>query len=309
MLNAEQIYKVLHERNSVQRRLARATFELWQRLGFHVVGDHFYDPVPNTHTIRDTYVNGPRELPAITVNWPSLVLDACALLDTNIDDYLQHRTTFGYVEHNFYFAGIDALYYYSFIRTRQPKRIVEIGQGFSTRIALSALTQNASVTKTPPELISIDPYSRLAPQITAAIRYSTIKHSLQETGRDITGMLSEGDLLFVDSSHVFKFGSDVKFLFEFVYPCLDVGVILHIHDIFTPFDYPVDWMTKEKRFWNEQYFLESFLSYNKNFRIEAAVHSLARDGAVDRLLSNRNLGPDVVRREGTSLYLRRTDSA
>ena len=308
MLNAEKIYKVLHERNSVQRRLARATFEFWQRLGFHVVGDHFYDPIPNTQTVRDTYVNGPRELPAITVNWPSLVLDACALLDTNVDNYLKHRAAFGYVENNFYFTGVDALYYYSFIRTKKPKRIIEIGQGFSTRIALAALTQNASVERMMPELITIDPYSRLTTQMPTALRYSTIKQSLQETGRDIPGMLSAGDLLFVDSSHVFKFGSDVKFLFEFIYPCLDVGVILHIHDIFTPFDYPIDWMTKEKRFWNEQYFLESFLSYNRNFRIEAAVHYLARDGAVDRLLSNRNLGPDVVRREGASLYLTRTGS-
>jgi hypothetical protein len=89
-------------------------------------------------------VNGLRELPAITVNWPSLVLDACALLDAKVDDYLQHRAAFGYVEINFYFAGIDALYYYSFIRTKKPKRIIEIGQGFSTRIALAALTQNAS---------------------------------------------------------------------------------------------------------------------------------------------------------------------
>ena len=96
-------------------------------------------------------------------------------------------------------------------------------------------------------------------------------------------------------------------MLEFVYPCLDVDVILHIHDVFTPFDYPIGWMTKEKRFWNEQYFLEIFLSYNRNFRIEAGVHYRARDGAVDRLLSNRNLGPDIVRREGASLYLTRTD--
>jgi hypothetical protein len=307
MLKAEQIYKIFHERNSVQRRLAGATFELWQHLGFHVVGDHFYDPIPNTHTVRDTYVNGPRKPPAITVNWPSLALDACALMDTNIDNYLQHRAAFGYVENNFYFTGIDALYYYSFILTKKPKRIIEIGQGFSTRIALAALTQNVNVDEPAPELITIDPYSRLTPQTTTDLRYSTIKMSLQETGRDIPGMLSAGDLLFVDSSHVFKFGSDVQFLFEFVYPCLNVGVILHIHDIFTPFDYPIDWMTKEKRFWNEQYFLESFLSYNRNFRIEAAVHYLARDGAADRLLSNRNLGPDVVRREGASLYLTRKE--
>lgn len=307
MLNAEQIYKILHERNSVQRKLASATFEIWQRFGFHLVGDHFYDPVPNTNTIREMYTPGPRELPAISANWPSFVSDTCVLMGSYAEDYLRSRATFGYVENNFYFNGLDALYYYSFIRKRRPQRIIEIGQGFSTRIALAALTQNADTCEKPPALISIDPYSRLAVEPPKMVRYSIIKKSLQQIDKDIPGMLAGGDILFVDSSHVFKFGSDVQSLFEKVYPRLISGVFVHIHDIFTPFDYPIHWMLKEKRFWNEQYFLESFLSFNRDFRIEAPIHYLARDGAADRMLTERNCGPDIIRREGASLYLRRTN--
>jgi hypothetical protein len=66
-------------------------------------------------------------------------------------------------------------------------------------------------------------------------------------------------------------------------------------------------MVKSKQFWNEQYFLKAFLSFNTDFKIEAAVHYLARDGAADRLLSERNYGPEVVKREGASLYIRRTN--
>jgi hypothetical protein len=114
----------------------------------------------------------------------------------------------------------DALYYYSFIRKLKPRRIVEIGQGFSTRIALAALTQNLDAEQAAPELISIDPYARLATETSTAFRFSVIKKPLREVGNDVPGMLAAGDLLFVDSSHVFKFGSDVQLLFEHVYACV-----------------------------------------------------------------------------------------
>jgi hypothetical protein len=306
VFNAEEIYKILHEKNSVQRRLARTTFDIWQRLGFHLVGDHFYDPVPNTNTIKKTYTTEPREL-AISVNWSSLVSNAYTLIGLHTDDYVENRAAFGYVETNYYFYGIDALYYYSFIREQRPHRIIEIGQGFSTRIALAALAQNARTQETTPELISIDPYSRLTLHTPEMVKYLTMKRPLQDIYKDIPGMLADGDLLFVDSSHVFKFGSDVQLLFEYVYPQIVTNVFVHIHDIFTPFHYPLDWMVKRKQFWNEQYFLESFLSFNTDFKIEAALHYLARDGAADRLLSERNYGPDIIRRDGASLYIRRTN--
>jgi Methyltransferase domain len=305
MLNAEQIFKVFHEKNAVQRRVARATFGFWQRLGFHVVGDHFYDPIPNTGTIREAYVSVPRELPAITVDWTSLASDACALMDSFVEDYVRNRAAFGYVENNNYFNGLDALYYYSFIRRMRPPRIIEIGQGFSTRIALAALSQNAGVDEALPELITIDPYSRLTAQKPTIVKYEVVTQPLQEIGKDIPSMLAAGDLLFIDSSHVFKFGSDVQLLFERIYPLLVAGVSVHIHDIFTPYDYPIAWMIKIKRFWNEQYFLESFLSHNADFRVRVPLHYLARSGVSDRMLSAQNLDPGVVRRHGQSLYLTR----
>jgi len=307
MLNGEQIYKILHEKNSVQRRFARGTFDIWQQLGFHIVGDHFYDPVPNTSTVRKTYSAEPRELP-IAVNWSSLVSDARTLLESYVEDYLENRASFGYVENNHYFRGIDAFYYYSLIREQRPQRIIEIGQGFSTRIALAALAQNARTQETIPELISIDPYSRLALRPPQMVKYVVIKRTLQETDKNVAKILTSGNLLFVDSSHMFKFGSDVQFLFERVYPFIESNVSVHIHDIFLPFHYPLDWMVKSKRFWNEQYFLESFLSFNTDFKIEAAMHYFARDGAADRMLSERNYGPDIVNRQGSSLYIRRTSA-
>ena len=130
MLDAEKAYKLLHEKNSVQRKLARLTFEFWQRLGFHLVGDHFYDPIPNTKTIEITYNQDLRELPALSVYWSTLVPEACTLMELYLEEFVSNRQIFGYREDNYYFYGLDALYYYSFIRKWQPERIVEIGQGF-----------------------------------------------------------------------------------------------------------------------------------------------------------------------------------
>src|SRR5215469_3054637 len=91
MLDREQVYKLLHERHSLQRRIARATFPLWQRLGFHVVGDHFHDPIPNTKQVRRGYVTTQRALPALAIDWPSCDTVATDLIEAHLDDYLRER--------------------------------------------------------------------------------------------------------------------------------------------------------------------------------------------------------------------------
>src|SRR5262249_46442361 len=77
----------------------------------------------------------------------------------------------------------------------------------------------------------------------------------------------QNDILFIDSSHVFRVDSDVRFLFLEVLPRLNPGVLIHIHDIFLPYDYPRDWIVKEHRFWNEQYLLHAFLLFNRAFEV------------------------------------------
>ncbi|MEJ2618154.1 MAG: hypothetical protein P8Z35_24570, partial [Ignavibacteriaceae bacterium] len=83
---------------------------------------------------------------------------------------------------------------------------------------------------------------------------------------DIYKSLNEGDILFVDSSHIVKLGSDVNFIISEVFPILKKGVIVHIHDIFYPFQYPQKWFM-EGRAWNEAYFIKAFLQYNDTFSI------------------------------------------
>ena len=79
--------------------------------------------------------------------------------------------------------------------------------------------------------------------------------------------LRENDILFIDSSHVCKIGSDVQFEFLEILPRLAPGVVVHVHDIFLPFEYPKTWVKDWHRFWNEQYLLQAFLCGNREFEV------------------------------------------
>ena len=303
--DSERRYKLLHEKHAVHRMVARATFEFWQRLGFHVAADHFYDPIPNTNVIRRNYNKEARCLPGFSVDWASFPEPACRLISAYFADYLEDRKAAGFDKDNYYFRALDALYYYAFLRDRQPRRVVEIGQGFSTRLALAALARNVSLSGDRVELVSADPYPRLRvpPPGFDKVHLTTHLTPLQDIADTLPAMLAPGDLLFVDSSHVFKFGSDVQCLFERVYPRLAAGVRVHIHDIFTPFDYPWDWLVDRKQFWNEQYFVESFLSFNEAFRIDMPLHYVSRTDAVREMVKAHGYWPEVEYSEATSLYL------
>jgi hypothetical protein len=113
------------------------------------------------------------------------------------------------------------------------------------------------------------------------------------------------DFVFIDSSHVHKFGSDVELVFDRVLPSLATGVAAHVHDIFSPYHYPRDWYVRDKRFWNEGYHLENFLRFNPAFRVLVPTHHLVRDSAglaaawpAVSQLDGRDL-------EGSSFYLER----
>lgn len=91
---------------------------------------------------------------------------------------------------------------------------------------------------------------------------------------EIFGELEENDILFIDSSHMIRPEGDVLFEYLEILPSLAKGVIVHIHDIFSPRNYPKQWLVDEVRFWNEQYFLEAFLSHNRSGKIIAALNYL-----------------------------------
>jgi predicted O-methyltransferase YrrM len=171
-----------------------------------------------------------------------------------------------YFNNNFYTKGC-AKTLFSMMRTFKPKNIIEIGSGFSSALMLDT---NAKYFDNQINCTFIEPYpeERLNLLLQEKDYHTTqiYKNKIQEVDLSIFETLKENDILFIDSSHVCKVGSDLqKILFE-ILPRLNKGVLIHFHDIMHPFEYPKQWY-KEGRYWNEAYLLRAFLQYNENFKI------------------------------------------
>jgi predicted O-methyltransferase YrrM len=163
------------------------------------------------------------------------------------------------------YSYADALTLYSMLRHFAPKRVIEIGSGFSSCVMLDT---NDHFFQGAISLTFIDPYPMLLRSLLkpADERHSIIPTRLQETDKQIFGALESNDILFVDSTHVSKLNSDVNMIFFELLPSLKKGVLIHFHDIFRHFEYPKDWI-REGRAWNEAYMLRAFLEYNQSFEI------------------------------------------
>jgi len=301
----ERFYKAFHEENALKRVFARKyLFNLFQAAGFHLTADHFYEIVPNTREVARNYSDKPRELVGIQWKFKECEHRALALIARYGAEYPENCGRYGFREENPYFKGFDALMLYLMIRDLKPEKLVEIGQGFSTRVTLSALERNVKDTGRQVEFVSIDPYSRLAdwpkPE---GVRCRSIHQPLQSV--ELDPVLEGCGFLFVDSSHVYKFGSDVAQEFAGLYPRLRPGTVFHLHDIYSPYEYPLEWIVHWKRFWNEQYFLECFLMFNEAFEVLLPVQLLIRQSKLMVEAARRLPLASNFHFHGSSLYLRR----
>ena len=141
-----------------------------------------------------------------------------------------------------WFPRLDAAALYVLVRNSRPSRIVEIGSGHSTRFTMRAIRDGGLST----EVTAIDPAPRADIE---GIGVKLIRSMVQGAGSAPFADLEEGDILFIDSSHILMPGTDVDMLFNRVLPALRRGVIVHVHDVFLPDDYPPEW---EWRGYNEQ---------------------------------------------------------
>jgi hypothetical protein len=161
------------------------------------------------------------------------------------------------------------------IRHLKPRQVLEVGGGFSTQMAQKALARNHA-EGSECALKCIEPYPE--PRLTDSINASEVITSpVQDVRIESFSNLGANDILFIDSSHTVKFGSDVNYLFLEVLPALKPGVWVHVHDIFFPNDYPAEWLLEKRLALNEQYLLEAFLTFNTSFSVRLANHWLCLD--------------------------------
>jgi hypothetical protein len=242
-------------------------FPLWEQHGFHVTPVHFYQPIPDTQSLSETLWDRPSELVGIDMN-DSAQLDLLRRQFSKFrHEYEQLPTEPTEEPTRFYlnnglFGGLDALVAYCMVRHFQPRLLVEIGSGFSSLVLGEALTKNNESN-----LVCIDPSPQNFLRQNLPGLHSLIEKRVQDIDVDFFSQLNHGDILFIDSSHTVKIGGDVNYLFLEVLPRLKPGVIVHIHDIFLPFDYRRDWVMEQFRFWSEQYLLQAFLMFNSEFEV------------------------------------------
>jgi predicted O-methyltransferase YrrM len=198
---------------------------------------------------------------------------------------------------NDYFTSPDAEVLYAMVRLHRPRQIIEVGSGHSTLLFRQAITDG----QLPTRLLSIDPDPRreIAQSADEVIRERV---ETLDAGA-VFSRLRRNDILFIDSSHEIKLGNDVLYLFLNVLPSLHDGVIVHLHDIFLPFEYPKNWMVEHRWTWTEQYLLQALLQGSSDFEVLWAGHYLQRT-----LATFADVFPHWRGANASSVWLRRTRS-
>jgi len=230
---------------------------------------HFYSVIPN---ITEDYNNNNTKFNNLDFNEEShkIILNELNNYLVNFDEefgrtnVLERQNNLEYTLLNGAFEWMDARLLHYFLQKNKPKKIIEIGSGNSTLLTYNTKKMfNLDV-----DIICIEPYpTDYLEKLHNTGKLTLIKSCLENIDLNIFTTLTENDILFIDSSHVVKLDSDVMFYFTKIFPLLNKNVLIHIHDIFFPYDYPLDWL-KKGRFWNEQYFLYTFLQYNTKFSIK-----------------------------------------
>jgi hypothetical protein len=255
-------------------------FDKAERHGLHILPVHYYTPIPAGEKLPHSLWKESQDAPGVDLQ----IEAGLNLVARFAREFQSEYDTFPFappaelqkfhLANKAYTCG-DAELLYSMIRDLKPRRIIEVGSGYTTLLINETIDhiirQDAGFVC---EFTAIEPYppdylkplpahvSRLLPSL------------VQTVPLDEFLTLEAGDILFIDSSHVVAIGSDVVHLYLQILPHLAPGVIVHIHDIFIPFNYPRNWICESRFFWNEQYMLQAFLAFNQAFEVLLPSHAV-----------------------------------
>lgn len=292
------------------RRYGIARLSLCRRIfwavGVMPVTDHYYDPFFRKEELGHSLWED-RHLPGIDLN-PQGQLELLKCFQYN-DELTRIPRQSGSALEFYYdnpaFLSGDAEYLYNMVRYFKPRKLIEVGSGFSSLMALKAMEANREEDGSyRGEMICIEPFEH---KWLEDLDLTVHRELVQKTDVELFRSLEENDILFIDSSHITKPQNDVLFLYLQVLPILNPGVLVHVHDIFTPRDYLEQWVLEDVRFWNEQYLLEAFLSLNVRFEVIAALNFLMRHYPDELLSVCPVLREQVSHREPGSFWIRRVN--
>ena len=270
---------------------------------------HFYSPVPDTVRLAREPTRS-RVWPAVSpqlpgIDWRAerqveLVRELAGQPQIELPSASTGDPT-AYHTDNPFFALQDAWMLQAMLRHFRPRRLIEIGGGWSS---LMTARVNREHLEAGLDFTCVEPYPAdfLTDELPGLARLLVMP--VEDVPLERFLALEAGDVLFIDSSHVVKTGNDVRFLYHEVLPRLASGVVVHVHDVFLPDDYPEEWVM-DGRGWNEQYLLQSFLAFNSAFEVLAANCWLARSHP--ELVRASIPGYIDARQGGGSFWMRRSD--
>ncbi len=273
-----------------------------EKVGIWPVRRHYYEPYFDKGMLLQP-LDQPRDLPGL-----ELSTETSLGLIRYLEPYASEPLTVTngkspvYRHDNGNYGLPDAALLYGMIRHFKPRRMIEVGSGNSTLIALAALKQNELDGRLC-EHLCIEPYEM--PWL-EGIGLTILRKKVEDVDHILFANLEAGDILFVDNSHVIRPQGDVLTIVQRILPRLKIGVVIHIHDLFSPRDYPESWLLRDRTMWNEQYLVESFLTLNDKFEVLFAANHIY----VDHRSEFDHLRPELAGAEWhgpTAFWIRRTN--
>jgi hypothetical protein len=255
-------------------------FQLYRPASSELVQRSYYSPLPDIDRFATDPWAGPAELPGVDLR----VELALSLLSNELRPFLeQFRPPLGpddappgafYIRNGSY-ESVDAESLYAIVRFSQPRRVVELGSGSSSHVIATA-QRDAAAAGHPLEHVIFDPYPFEAAVFDPITTAKILPHRAEDVPMETFTKLEAGDILFVDTTHTVKTGGDVNRIFLDIFPRLAPGVLVHVHDIFLPYEYPRHWIVEERRLWAEQYRLQAFLAFNSTFEVLFPAQAVTR---------------------------------
>jgi hypothetical protein len=251
--------------------LADVPFEDLQERGWHVQPANWIWPLNDVPFLRRETQLWAKQRQPVGVRWQiedqiELVRRLAGYRDelADVPREVERRDRFAWG--NGSFGAMDAVAYYGLVRELKPKRVIEVGAGWSSLVLARALAANGGDT----DVTLVEPYPNMSVLAGIPPEWKLERTIVQKAPLEPFQALEAGDVLFYDGSHCVETGGDVNWMLFEVLPALAPGVWIHFHDLFWPLDYPAEWVLTEGMTWNEQYIVQAFLMHNRAYRVRLA---------------------------------------
>ena len=289
---------MLSPRRALRRRLKRLSFALFlllDRLGIHLLPKHYSAPVADRAWLRKNPSLWQRPAPLAGIDWN--LDDQLAWLDGIAGPYYDEVAGLSRYSELVSdalgpgYGPVESQVLHCFVRAAAPDRVVEVGGGVSTAIIASAAAMNAEEGRSLTKIVTVEPFP--APALASMPGVELVREPAQAVEPALFGKLRQGDLLFIDSTHTVKTGSELMRLYLEIVPALPAGIVIHVHDIYLPYLYAPDVLSSYLD-WHETSLLLALLTGNERLRVLCCLSALHHDrpDSLRRVLTDYRPRPD-----------------